>query len=881
MKFNKDLQNIIEELIDNVEKKQLTELNLDGYDLYSIPNQLISCNSLLTLFISRNNISKIENLPSSLKSIIISGNNISKIENLPESLLSINLGGNRVSIIENLPSKLETLNLYNNNIARIENLPLNLKYLNLGRNEIEKIENLPINLEHLSLNNNKIEKIEKIPNSLKSIDLQNNRINYLPKIKYNFKNLLLSGNMIINLPDYMIGGPFNNSAIEVTSWFESLEKGYSRNQIVKLIVLGNSNVGKSSLVDALQNGFCMNDKPSTHGIIRNALKISDGKLEVECEIFDFGGQEIYHGTHQAFLHIWSVQLIVFDAISEQLSYTPDRLTDNFNRNIKLMYWFEMLKNRATLDSTIIVFNKIDNGEKIPSDTQEFFEKNEDGINFIVAKVSATQGIGIRALRSHILDNVIKIPDYGMEIPENWANVQQHIKSLQKKTRNLKRTFNKTEFQDLCKEYHVLPGSEETLLNFLHYTGTIFKIDFKEHYKELYRELFRQEPVSNQYYAIVDQDWAIATIYYVLDAKGKLHDQLKNLSNGFTKAKYIFTQKNYTINEKLMFLNFMEVCGICFPLKDEIYKIALNTEDYDTLANEIYYVFPEFLPAQRSDLISNIITNPNNPWRIFVQNIDFLPYYFIQKLISKWGNKTNKISIWRTGLYIKLPDQDGDLIMEGDLDKNTITMYLDINMDDYKIYSLLKDFSFDNYTWKEIGDNVNFKIKPTNFSSFNLYNNVAQSRPKELVISYAQEDFHYVEYFTKKLISRRSLINLWYDRELSGHQTWSSEISERFYEADGYIIFVSNDYMNFDEKNFIIETEIPIIRQRCGINGEVKNPAFSIIIYIEEYNLEGTPLESILSFHKGELMPDPNLNKLAANRFCEEFIKEIILNKFLK
>ncbi len=70
---------------------------------------------------------------------------------------------------------------------------------------------------------------------------------------------------------------------------------------VKVIFLGEASAGKTSLVKRLMNEAFDSQESQTHGIrIRQAsFAMSDGE-QVTAHLWDFGGQEVMHATHQFF-----------------------------------------------------------------------------------------------------------------------------------------------------------------------------------------------------------------------------------------------------------------------------------------------------------------------------------------------------------------------------------------------------------------------------------------------------------------------------------------------------------------------------------------------------------------------------------------------------
>ena len=91
------------------------------------------------------------------------------------------------------------------------------------------------------------------------------------------------------------------SAKDLLSYYFSTRDGRPLNE-AKLILVGRGGAGKSSLVDRLLSGKFDSHKPATEGITISHWKISLANHEiVRFNIWDFGGQEIMHATHQFFL----------------------------------------------------------------------------------------------------------------------------------------------------------------------------------------------------------------------------------------------------------------------------------------------------------------------------------------------------------------------------------------------------------------------------------------------------------------------------------------------------------------------------------------------------------------------------------------------------
>jgi internalin A len=80
-----------------------------------------------------------------------------------------------------------------------------------------------------------------------------------------------------------------------------------------MILVGRGGVGKTSLVNRLVHGDFDPKETKTEGIAITPWPIDVGNDQVRLNIWDFGGQEIMHATHQFFMMKRSIYLLVLNA----------------------------------------------------------------------------------------------------------------------------------------------------------------------------------------------------------------------------------------------------------------------------------------------------------------------------------------------------------------------------------------------------------------------------------------------------------------------------------------------------------------------------------------------------------------------------------------
>jgi GTPase SAR1 family protein len=153
----------------------------------------------------------------------------------------------------------------------------------------------------------------------------------------------------------------------VLNYWQQLDKLAAQKQRLRvvnetrLIIIGNSNVGKSTLSYLLQKGeFPPADLSSTHGlefsVWRPGWKINDAELTVN--IIDFGGQEYYHDTHHLFFTDKAAFLLLWDPNSNKNAKIQTRVGDRDRtemiQHFGVEYWLNAIEiyGSTSYDTTI-------------------------------------------------------------------------------------------------------------------------------------------------------------------------------------------------------------------------------------------------------------------------------------------------------------------------------------------------------------------------------------------------------------------------------------------------------------------------------------------------------------------------------------------------
>ena len=178
----------------------------------------------------------------------------------------------------------------------------------------------------LNLNSNQLTElfpeIGQLEN-LKELYLNSNRLSILPPeigLLTKLSSLGVANNQLTTLPREMSALDVKGLSHGDNPWVEPLAKAanrgwkavkvYLRGLVdaqkcyeAKLVLVGEGNVGKTSLVAALNQEDFVENRSPTHGIEVRSVEIDHPDkpdIRIRLNAWDFGGQAVYRITHQFF-----------------------------------------------------------------------------------------------------------------------------------------------------------------------------------------------------------------------------------------------------------------------------------------------------------------------------------------------------------------------------------------------------------------------------------------------------------------------------------------------------------------------------------------------------------------------------------------------------
>ena len=494
------------------------------------------------------------------------------------------------------------------------------------------------NLQTLGLNSNQITSVsflEKLSN-LQYLDLSYNQIGQMDeRFLDNLPNLTmlnLQGNAISNVPPQIYNQ--DNCLTDLKNYFKDKKRESLPLYESKIILVGNGRVGKTCLVKRLLDKTFNLNEPTTHAIQLREWPLPElaedaGLMKIQLNIWDFGGQDIYHATHRFFMRTQALFVLVWDVQTEQMPQQTEVVDGKkiIYKNYPMLYWLSYIKDQSNNSSVIVVQSKMGKtGKQEPKLSDE--EKREYNVwKTVSVESSRNSANGFKELEG-IVEAIVaeQVQKSCTEIPAQWYRVRKTIAEMQKKE---VKQIPLAEFEQLCADEGLNGSSTNTLLKYLHNTGVFF---------------YQEGIFNNQ--IVIDQKWAIDAVYTLFNRAGyfaRIHNK------GYFKEEDIQEAwKAYTPEEQELFISFMEQCEICFEINEQ------EARKNNFLFYEREFIAPQLLPEEKP---VNEITYAfeESEGVYFKYQHRFLHAAVIQRFIVRTGFLSNINNMWKEGILIKTID----------------------------------------------------------------------------------------------------------------------------------------------------------------------------------------------------------------------------------
>ncbi|MEM9449057.1 MAG: COR domain-containing protein [Cyanobacteria bacterium P01_E01_bin.6] len=591
---------------------QLTSLQslvLSDNPLSALPSEIGQLTNLQSLVLSTNPLSA---LPSeigqltNLQSLVLSTNQLSALPSEIGQLTSLQSLVLSANLLSALPSEIGQL-------TSLQSLDLSANELSALPSEIGQLtslQSLDLSANQLSALPSEIGQLT----SLQSLDLSANELSALPPEigqLTSLQSLYLSYNELNALPPeigqltslqllYLRANPLEDPPPEIVTegtqrtlnyMRQKLEQGTEPLYEAKFLIVGEGGAGKTSLSNKLIDPSYELDaqQVSTDGIdvIPWSFKLRDG-ASFQANIWDFGGQEIYHATHQFFLTKRSLYALVVDTRKD---------------NTDLHYWLSVINLFSDGSPILIIKNEKDDR---PCEVNERQLRGE----FLNLKEALATNLktnrGLDGIQQAIQQSMTTLPHVGMDWPKKWAEIRRSLEE-EAKTSNY---ISLSAYTALCKQHSLTQRTDQLQLSdYLHDLGVCLH--------------FQDDPLLKKT-IILKPEWGTDAVYKVLDTQAII----ANLGR-FTRDQLdtIWSDDTY-VDMQGELLQLMQNFKLC----------------YEIPGLPQHYIAPQLLSSDAPDYPWDDQAN-----LIFRYRYDFMPKGILSRLIVEMHRFIeNQTLVWKTG-----------------------------------------------------------------------------------------------------------------------------------------------------------------------------------------------------------------------------------------
>jgi internalin A len=408
--------------------------------------------------------------------------------------------------------------------------------------------------------------------------------------------------------------PKPQNPARIARYLRQLEAGPTRplNE-AKLLVVGPGEHGKSSLIEFLRDGTFQKGRPSTQGVdvMRWPLPGQNGGEALQVNVWDFGGQEIQHSTHEFFLTERAVYLLVFCPRDDQATTQG------------LYYWIDLIHTVAPEAPVIVALSKQDEYEAHINDANDLKRLHPKIVDFIPVSCEknhkcAVNTYHLRELVQQTIRDEVEHIHY--KLPATWMAVKACLEAGRQSY------LSYPEYQKLCVEKRVNdPEDQKLLARFLHDLGTM--LNYGER-----MPLFEDTHILNPAW-VTDGVYAVVLSQQLKDSGGVLSENLlpQLLNDPRFNGAYPAPAQRFILE---MMLNFK----LCYPL-------ARNGPARYLVPNAL----PEAEPEVDVDLTDALRFEIHFP-RIFLTSV-------MSRFIVAMHSQNENDVFWRLGIRSQMHGHD--------------------------------------------------------------------------------------------------------------------------------------------------------------------------------------------------------------------------------
>ncbi len=612
---------VLPKTIGNLTK--FTSLDLRQNRLTTLPDSIGNLSNLTILDLKDNHLVVLPETIGNLTKLTSLDLKVNKLTVLPETignltnLTILELKDNQLTVlpetIGNL-TKMTSLDLSENTLTKIPETIGNLIKLvefNLNDNRLIRLPETLGNITKLMVLDLKNNMLIEVPESigymtkLETLCLDNNKLTTLPESIRKLKRLewLDLSNNQFNVGAEVYDLLAQEQIQEILKW-QRAKQARTLQPIheAKVIFIGESNYGKTHLIELLRKGEIKREIKTTHGIERSQITIPYKDKDIRLNIWDLGGQEFMRSTHQFFFSERTLYVLVTLARRE--------------RN-ELNHWLKLANQLGNKAPVLVVINKIDL-DSHDLDRKSLERDYPNIIGFVrtcifdcgECKSSETIELLKNRIKSTVSDKDL-MPGVFEQRPPEWFTVKEQLEKLEAEGRDFI-TFKEYENLEFIKD---LPEEERKInLKLLSMIGAV--VSYVDDPRLIDTNVINPQWIMDGVYAIINDPM-------VKDkSKGKLN--IGDLERILPKEKFPKSRHAYL-------LELMKKFNLCYASKEQ---------------RDVY-----FIPDLFEDIEPDFKWDSDKSMHFRYNYDDFPPDAFMTRFIVEMSQDIQDDKRWRSGAYI--------------------------------------------------------------------------------------------------------------------------------------------------------------------------------------------------------------------------------------
>ncbi|MFZ2725073.1 MAG: COR domain-containing protein [Methylococcaceae bacterium] len=398
---------------------------------------------------------------------------------------------------------------------------------------------------------------------------------------------------------------------------------------VRVIFIGYSEAGKTSLIRALFNEIILEDKTETTiGVAIREWSMPNS--EIKASFWDFGGLTITHATYPYFFRASCLYVVVLHQHAD------------INGTEQAEYWLDYIRSFAKSASVILVWNKSD---------QNFMDLNISYLKQKYPNIVSIHGLSCIRARSSFQ---LKFEAFKQEFCQQIQEINSHqilftaeqFTALESLRYYLTKTtfLSRLQFEEICTDQGI---SSKGIQNSAWLLAILDNLGLVIHFPQL-------ENLSNY---VLNSQWLTHGIYTLLYNKQALLTE---------DAIVYLLSKDKVENEQGYLLNYPKIkCQVIMQAM-KAFKLCYSSA---TQANSL--IIPELLPSDQPHLPFD----KHDALKFDFVFSSFLPQNLMSELIINHDFSIYEAIVWQQGVLLKNPNSATYALLQVNYHKRSLSIYV--------------------------------------------------------------------------------------------------------------------------------------------------------------------------------------------------------------